>query len=272
MQAQFLHCPPTPKAKIIMQEFKVSENYKELKVRFHDTYKIDPTIYPEELVEVIGRYLNSGQSRAVIADDMIRTSNGIVMREIDGKRIWATAYITEIPENWVVEKDEDHPAWHEFSNYLYRGLKSPHAPLKARFHSREMAGNDLTEFQGHQYLTLSQWENLFFTNKKRKSEEPDSDFSNLTTEDWFSIRNYAGHKSIHADDSFIFRGGELVDVEGGPLIVKTHLLFDTADKCVTLLAEMAIPRKGIYLKKLDSRQADNMLLQTIYNLEDLAKQ
>lgn len=231
------------KQKNKMQAYKISRNYKELKIRFFETEKIDPSVYPIDLVEEDG-YLNSGTHRAIITEDMVRNSNGLVFRELPGgKEIWATALVTHIPENWVVEKDEKHPRWEDFQEFF--SLRHG-AEVNFNFNyygsGRGPCDDELTYFSDHQLLTLDQWARLFLP-EEQKPKGPE-----INDKDWFVMRG-------NEDVSIAFKGGVVTGHGEGYTLARTEML-------VCIGNPEVIIRHNHKIEKLDS-SAELAIMESI---------
>lgn len=121
----------------------------EYKIRFRDTDKITNRDDDRNFMPIIKR------------NGVVYNENGEI-RSVNGA--WAIADLKEAPEKWVVEKDESSPIWERFkdkysnysnvvfcNSYIHCNKKGLHA----------IAGGDLLEFKGYQYLTLEQWRQFF---------------------------------------------------------------------------------------------------------------
>ena len=137
---------------------KTIENLlKEYKIRFNVTEKIKEKGYPFTKPFLF----NTNEMEPKVTPANIYSKNGMVYRA--GK--WATADVKEKPEKWVIEKDEENPLWKKFKEWFAFELKDSCLFINYKYignGSPCSAGNNLLRFEGHQYLTLEQWNELFF--------------------------------------------------------------------------------------------------------------
>ena len=102
------------------------------------------------------------------------------------KPVWATANVKELPEKWVVEKDEDNSLWKRFKERVNNEIdKTDNCELQ--YHNKFMQSNNLLDFSGCQFLTLEQWAEFCL---------PKVDFSILNDEDWFYAEDDDGTPAL----------------------------------------------------------------------------
>lgn len=141
---------------------KTIENLlKEYKIRFNVTDRIKEEGYPFAPLRI-----NRGKAIPEVRGDYLCNEHGKVFGFDEwSKLFWATADVKEIPEKWVIEKDEENPLWKKFKEWFAFELKDSCLFINYKYignGSPCSAGNNLLRFEGHQYLTLEQWNELFF--------------------------------------------------------------------------------------------------------------
>lgn len=130
---------------------KIEELLKEVKIRFGEDWENAEIVSGTQLS--VG--VNVGDYEPKISPTTIWNANGKIYR----KGEWATAKITEAPEKWVVEKDEDNPIWGEFRKH-YKHFAYP--CLEGNYICNKGVMDDgILYFENYQYLTLEQWKHFF---------------------------------------------------------------------------------------------------------------
>lgn len=144
----------------------------EYEIRFHDTDEIleSSAFNPKDFV-------NKREYSIQINENRISNENGVVYK--GGK--WATAKLTEKPERWVVERNENHPMWVEFMAWWNEKYSSILFNEKM---ARYIQNNgkrlfELINAKDHQFLTLDQWAEFYL---------PKVDFSIHNETDWFFVK------------------------------------------------------------------------------------
>lgn len=147
--------------------------YQELLIRFGEeweTAEIEERDYPFQLYELDKKRKYVG----ILKDDEVYeivSNRGVLYRG----GVWATVKVTEKPEKWVVEKNEQHPMWDDFKRkWNSEGINSYEKALnEGCYFSEKMSSNDLLIFTDHQYLTLDQWAELFLDDARAWGLESD---------------------------------------------------------------------------------------------------
>ena len=144
---------------------KIEQLLDEVKIRFGTDWEeaeIEEHSYPFGKTEIEGGYsVQFYQDEGIV---FVYNKNGMVYRN----GVWATKKITEKPERWVVQKDENNPLWGKFIERYSNDRFS-----KEFFENRNNFVNQdssfslvLKMFKDHQYLTLEQWAKFFLDEPK----------------------------------------------------------------------------------------------------------
>lgn len=122
---------------------QVEKLLQEYKIRFNVTDKIKDS-------------KNLGGYTSMIDFNVVFNKNGKVYKN----GVWATADVKELPEKWVVEKDETSPLWEQFEKWSRFPLTLPEKNDKYFSISADkksiIRNEELIFFEEHQYLTLEQ--------------------------------------------------------------------------------------------------------------------
>lgn len=162
---------------------QIEKLLKEYKIRFNVTDRILEVNYPFDKLNV----LNKNAFYNEITENVIYNENGKVYEN----GVWATANVKELPEKWVVEKDETSPLWEQFEKWSRFPLTLPEKNDKYFSISADkksiIRNEELIFFEEHQYLTLEQWAEFCL---------PKVDFSILNDEDWFYAEDDDGTPAL----------------------------------------------------------------------------
>ncbi|MDX9789297.1 MAG: hypothetical protein RBT61_00560 [Candidatus Kapabacteria bacterium] len=198
---------------------KIKRLLAEYEIRFGETKRISkPSFFNSEDL------MNKQNYAPQINEKRISNENGVVYQN----GVWEIAKLTKKPEKWVVERDENHPIWKEFEEWMGgSGLFLHHAEGTFKYYGNNGAyAKDLIlYFKDHQYLTLDQWAEFYL---------PKVDFSIHNLTDWFYIKIKTptvqewlskGPLTEKGSISFNLNNGNLFNI-GLPLIIKTDAIIE----------------------------------------------